>query len=42
LWEFCRDAEVVLANLGGQITTRRVPDLLPDAFDASFIGKKED
>jgi cytidine deaminase len=42
LWEFCRDAEVVLANLSGQITTRRVPDLLPDAFDASFIGKKED
>ena len=42
LWEFCRDAEVVLANLNGQITMRRVPDLLPDAFDASFIGKKED
>jgi cytidine deaminase len=42
LWEFCRDAEVVLANLSGQITMRRVPDLLPDAFDASFIGKKED
>jgi cytidine deaminase len=42
LWEFCRDAEVVLANLNGQITVRRVPDLLPDAFDASFIGKKED
>jgi cytidine deaminase len=42
LWEFCRDAEVVLANLSGQITMRRVPDLLPDAFDASFIEKKED
>jgi cytidine deaminase len=42
LWEFCRDAEVVLANISGQITMRRVPDLLPDAFDASFIGKKED
>jgi cytidine deaminase len=42
LWEFCRDAEVVLANLSGQITMRRVPDMLPDAFDASFIGKKED
>ena len=42
LWEFCRDAEVVLANLSGQITMRRVSDLLPDAFDASFIEKKED
>jgi cytidine deaminase len=42
LWEFCRDAEVVLANLSGQITIRRVSDLLPDAFDASFMEKKED
>jgi cytidine deaminase len=42
LWEFCRDAEVVLANLSGQMTMRRMSDLLPDAFDASFIEKKED
>lgn len=42
LWEFCRDAEVVLANLSGQIVTRRIADLLPDAFDASFIEKRED
>ena len=42
LWEFCRDAEVVLANLSGQIIMRRMSDLLPDAFDASFMEKKED
>jgi cytidine deaminase len=37
LWEFCRDAEVILSNLGGQMTVRRMSDLLPDAFDASFL-----
>jgi cytidine deaminase len=37
LWEFCRDAEVILANLGGQMTVRRMSDLLPDAFDGSFF-----
>lgn len=37
LWEFCRDAEVILANLTGQIVVRRMSDLLPDAFDASFL-----
>ena len=42
LWEFCGDAEVVLANLSGQIVMRRMSELLPDAFDASFIAKKKD
>ena len=37
LWEFCRDAEVILANLSGQTTVRRLSDLFPDAFDASFL-----
>jgi cytidine deaminase len=37
LWEFCRDAEVILSNLGGQMTVRRMSDLLPDAFDGSFF-----
>jgi cytidine deaminase len=37
LWEFCHDAEVILANLAGQIVVRRMSDLLPDAFDASFL-----
>jgi cytidine deaminase len=37
LWEFCGDAEVILANLSGQITVRRMSDLFPDAFDASIL-----
>lgn len=37
LWEFCRDAEVILSNLGGQMTVRRMSDLFPDAFDGSFF-----
>lgn len=37
LWEFCRDAEVILSNLGGQIKIRHISDLFPDAFDASFL-----
>jgi len=37
LWEFCRDVEVILANLGGQTLVRRMSDLLPDAFDGTFF-----
>lgn len=37
LWEFCRDAEVVLVNLEGTTESFRMSDLLPRAFDASFI-----
>ncbi|PYU22577.1 MAG: cytidine deaminase [Acidobacteria bacterium] len=37
LWEFCRDSEVILSNFRGQIIVRRMSDLLPDAFDASFL-----
>ena len=37
LWEFCRDAEVILSNLSGQMKVRRMSDLFPDAFDASFL-----
>jgi len=37
LWEFCRDAEVILSNLGGQIEIRRVAELFPEGFDASFL-----
>ncbi len=37
LWEFCRDAEVILSNLSGQNVVRRMSDLLPDAFDVSFL-----
>ncbi|MGA2135664.1 MAG: cytidine deaminase [Bryobacteraceae bacterium] len=37
LWEFCGDAELVMANLGGKTETLRVKDLLPRPFDASFL-----
>jgi cytidine deaminase len=37
LWEFCRDAEVVLVNLHGATESFRMSDLLPRAFDASFL-----
>lgn len=37
LWEFCRDAELVLANLTGEQETMTVRDLFPRPFDASFI-----
>ena len=37
LWEFCRGAEVILSNLSGKIEIRRIADLFPDAFDASFL-----
>jgi cytidine deaminase len=38
LWEFCRDAEVMLVNLQGRIETFRMRDLLPRAFDDSFLS----
>ncbi len=37
LWEFCRDAEIVLANLAGKQETMTVSHLFPKPFDASFI-----
>jgi|SRR5579871_3243113 len=37
LWEFCGDAELVLANLKGKTETLRLKDLLPRPFDASFL-----
>jgi cytidine deaminase len=37
LWEFCGDAELVLANLQGQTETLRLRDIFPRAFDASFL-----
>jgi cytidine deaminase len=37
LWEFCSDIEVVLVNLRGASETMRLKDLLPRAFDASFL-----
>jgi cytidine deaminase len=37
LWEFCSDIEVILVNLHGVSETLRLKDLLPRAFDASFL-----
>jgi cytidine deaminase len=37
LWEFCGDAEVVLANLRGKVERYRMSALLPKPFDDSFL-----
>jgi cytidine deaminase len=37
VWEFCGNAEVVLVNLRGDTEAFRMADLLPRAFDASFL-----
>lgn len=37
LWEFCGDAELILANLAGREETVRVKSLLPRPFDSSFL-----
>ncbi|MFM8275147.1 MAG: cytidine deaminase [Gemmata sp.] len=38
LWEFAPDAEVLLANLTGEVVTRTVRELIPGAFDAKQLG----
>ena len=37
LWEFCGDAEVILANLSGKTESLRLRDLFPRPFDASSL-----
>ena len=37
IWEFCGDAEVVLANLKGRTERYRMSALLPKPFDGSFF-----
>ena len=37
IWEFCRNADILLANLRGDTETLQVKDLLPRAFDARFL-----
>ncbi len=37
LWEFCGDAEVILANLSGKVERYRTSGLLPKPFDQSFL-----
>ena len=37
IWEFCGDAEVILANLKGKIEVYRISQLFPKPFDSSFL-----
>lgn len=37
LWEFCGDAEIILANLKGGVESYRLSALFPHPFDASFL-----
>jgi cytidine deaminase len=39
LWEFASDAEVVLANLAGDVRKYTMRELLPGAFDANQLGE---
>jgi cytidine deaminase len=39
LWEFCGNAELILANLAGARQTMRLGELLPRPFDASSFEK---
>jgi cytidine deaminase len=38
IWEFCSDAEVILANLGGKREQYRMSVLFPKPFDDSFFS----
>ncbi len=40
IWEFCGDVEVLMANLQGESATFQMSELLPKAFDASFLDSK--
>jgi cytidine deaminase len=37
LWEFCRDAELVLGNLSGQRERLGIEQIFPRPFDDSFL-----
>ncbi|MGO9641034.1 MAG: cytidine deaminase [Candidatus Acidiferrales bacterium] len=37
IWEFCGDAEIILANLKGKVETYRMSQLFPKPFDSSFL-----
>src|SRR5258708_323507 len=37
LWEFCGDVEILLVNLRGKTEIIQLKELLPRAFDASFL-----
>ena len=37
LWEFCGNAELILANLSGKHETMSLAEIFPRPFDASFL-----
>lgn len=37
IWEFCKNATIVLANLKGETEIVSIKELLPRAFDARFL-----
>jgi cytidine deaminase len=37
LWEFCGDAELILANLAGASERLRIGQIFPRPFDSSFL-----
>jgi cytidine deaminase len=37
IWEFCKHATIILANLRGQKETVSIKELLPRGFDARFL-----
>ena len=37
IWEFCGDAEVILANLKGRVEVHRMSALFPRPFDQSLL-----
>ena len=39
IWEFAKEAKIILANLQGQREERSIRELLPSAFDARFLKK---
>ena len=40
IWEFCGDIEVLMTNLEGASAVYRMSELLPKAFDATFLDSK--
>lgn len=38
IWEFCGDIELILVNAAGKSETFRSGELLPRAFDVSFLS----
>lgn len=41
IWEFAKNAKLVLANLNGESQQCSIKELLPRAFDARFLSKQK-